>query len=177
MVVTAAPSASHSSKMETNEDTIRIMDLPEFLMIHMLRYLSASDLLRFGTSCKSLLRVAELDELWKPLVVRENWADLDAARAEERDLSWMSRYSAEMSIRCIDCCRRTTYVFQILNRRLCPECEQSSYAYRLVTAEQAAEELDIRISPAQRACTRSISRGGFTFYLQSDLLKHDKKSQ
>mmetsp|Transcript_17177 Transcript_17177/g.37346 ORF Transcript_17177/g.37346 Transcript_17177/m.37346 type:complete len:291 (+) Transcript_17177:589-1461(+) len=161
--------------METNEDVVAIMDVPEFLMIEILSYLSAADLVRFGTTCKSLQLLAQLDELWKPLVVRNNWAELGAAPGEQQDLSWMSRYSAEMSIRCLDCFRRTKYVFQPLNRRLCAECERSSYTYRLVTAEQAAEELDLRISPVQLASTRSIEKGGFTFFLQSDLLKLTKR--
>jgi len=165
------------SKMESVEDASTIDELPDFLLIDILSRLSAPELVRLGIGCKALFRVSQLDELWRPLTInRFGGRGENSVQKDGREFSWMLCYTTELSTRCRDCFRRTEYVFSPLNRRLCPECEQTSLRYRLVTAEQATEELDVRVSATLLKSTSSIVFGGFTFYLQSELLERSRSS-
>mmetsp|Transcript_22800 Transcript_22800/g.43594 ORF Transcript_22800/g.43594 Transcript_22800/m.43594 type:complete len:316 (-) Transcript_22800:289-1236(-) len=148
-----------------------ICDLPEPVLLQVLKRLTPKELLQLEASSRSLHRdVSHAVLAWQMHADRlfEWETPLESARA---------RVLAEMSTLCFECQQRTAYVFAPMpHRRLCSECERTHPArYRLVTRTQAAEELDCALSTTQLRDARGVSLRGVQFYLQMDVLELAQK--
>lgn len=154
----------------------------------MLRRLRPEGVLRFAAASRAANAAASADEIWQTF-----WglglspAAATAAAAAASGLrrppplpppgaSWRAAYCAHRRALCAECGAPASYVFQLLNCRLCVDCERRNPTrYGLATETEARERWGV--GPSDLAGLRHIDARRRRWYLRSavEALAHARR--